>query len=154
MSRGLFAAVVAAVGVALGTGGCAPEPPEVEDLPPAGHAADAGASGEAEIVALLNRANESFRERDLDTALELYRQVRDRAPDLSSGWFGIFMVHSLRGEQAAADSAFRRAMELGPPGEPSFPGSPHAPADPGAGSAADRPGPHTPPALDSGVPNR
>lgn len=80
---------------------------------PADHL-DMGASGPAEVVEALDSANNLFRADDMEGALEQYRHVVEIAPDLPTGWFGIYMVETRRGNAEAADSAFQRAMERAP----------------------------------------
>ena len=92
------------------------------------------------MVAALDSANNLFRVGDMDGALAQYEQVVELAPELPSGWFGIYMVHAQEGNRAAADSAFQRAMELAPnsarppmvEGHPPFP--PDHPTTGGSGS--------------------
>lgn len=120
---------------------CGPDeaPPTRDSV---GHV-DQGASGPAEVTALLNAANQAFRERELDVAMEGYRRVTELAPDLPTGWFGIFMVESLNGNRAAADSAFQRALALAPAGAPPMPpGTMHPPLDGGADPEESPPNPH------------
>lgn len=75
--------------------------------------AAAAATLPAAVQMQLDSANAAFRAQDFARALQWYRRVTEQQPDLSAGWFGVYMAQSKLGHQAAADSAMARAREAG-----------------------------------------
>lgn len=84
----------------------------------------ARANWPAGMSEVIDSANDAFRARDYQRANELYRRATQMAPDVTAGWFGVNMAEQALGNQAAADSAMARAMELSP-GASLIHGSPH-----------------------------
>lgn len=56
----------------------------------------------------------ALQRRDVDTALQYTRQLREAEPDLADGPYLAGLAHQLRGEQKEAVAAFRKALELKP----------------------------------------
>jgi predicted TPR repeat methyltransferase len=69
----------------------------------------------------LDSANAAFEADDFEGALRHYQAVTEGAPGVAAGWFGMYMVHDARGEEAAAAEALARARELAPRGGPDGP---------------------------------
>ena len=67
-----------------------------------------------ELVAHLDSGSAAFRADDYDEALRHYEAVIEIDDGLAAGWFGVFMVHNARGDEAAAAEALERARELAP----------------------------------------
>lgn len=89
-----------------------PDVPATTSAEPA--AAEAAAPAlPAALRIQLDSANAAFSAQDFPRALQLYRRVTEQQPDLSAGWFGVYMAQSKLGNQAAADSAIARAREAG-----------------------------------------
>lgn len=67
-----------------------------------------------QVVSQLDSGSQSFRSGDFESALRHYSSVTEVAPDLSAGWFGVYMAQSELGDLAAAHRALERARELAP----------------------------------------
>jgi tetratricopeptide (TPR) repeat protein len=65
-------------------------------------------------VAQLDSGNAAYRARDYDAALRYYQAATREEPRAAAAWFGVYMAHTALGNDAAADSAMRRAQELQP----------------------------------------
>jgi uncharacterized membrane-anchored protein len=68
----------------------------------------------SELLVRLDSANAAFEADEFEAALRHYRAVAEGAPEVAAGWFGIYMVHDARGEEAAAAEALARAREMAP----------------------------------------
>jgi tetratricopeptide (TPR) repeat protein len=66
------------------------------------------------VAAQLDSGNAAYRQRDYDAALRHYQAAVGHDANAAAGWFGIYMAHAALGNQAAADSAMRRAQSLQP----------------------------------------
>lgn len=68
----------------------------------------------AGLSAVIDSANAAYSAGDYETASGLYRRATQIGPDVTAGWFGIYMAEHARGNAAAADSAMRQARVLSP----------------------------------------
>jgi tetratricopeptide (TPR) repeat protein len=66
------------------------------------------------LGAIIDSANAAYSAGDYETASTLYRQATQMGPDVTAGWFGIYMAEHARGNVEAADSAMQRARALAP----------------------------------------
>jgi tetratricopeptide (TPR) repeat protein len=66
------------------------------------------------LAELIDSANAAYSAADYDEANLLYRRAAELAPNVTAGWFGIYMAEHARGNIAAADSAMMRARALTP----------------------------------------
>jgi tetratricopeptide (TPR) repeat protein len=82
------------------------------------------------LGAVIDSANAAYSAGDYETASALYRRGTELGPDVTAGWFGIYMAEHARGNIEAADSAMQRARALSPDASliraaPGDTGSPH-----------------------------
>lgn len=84
--------------------------------PPAGDASgaasgspDARAALPAGVPAALDSGNSAYRAGNYRAALEQFERITEEHPELGSAWFGVYMAQRALGNEAAADSAMRRA---------------------------------------------
>ena len=61
----------------------------------------------------LDSGNAAFRARNYELARKHFRAAVELKPDFAAGWFGVYMAEDRLGNKAAADSAMKRAEELG-----------------------------------------
>jgi tetratricopeptide (TPR) repeat protein len=66
------------------------------------------------LAAAVDSANAAYSEGDYERASNHYRRATQIGPDVTAGWFGIYMAEHARGNIAAADSAMQRARALSP----------------------------------------
>jgi tetratricopeptide (TPR) repeat protein len=86
------------------------------------------------LAEAIDNGNSLYSAGDYEAASEQYRRATQLGPDVTAGWFGIYMAEHARGNIAAADSAMERAQQLAPeaslihggPGE-AAPMPPHPP---------------------------
>jgi tetratricopeptide (TPR) repeat protein len=72
----------------------------------------------------LDAGNEAYRAKQYDDALRFYKkavQAKPGSPEAGAGYFGMYMVYSVKGRQKEADEAFAKAKEL----SPALGGQPH-----------------------------
>ena len=92
---------------------CRPDDQRTDELDPTG-GAQARENMPAEAVAQLDSGNTAMRTDDFEAAVTHYTRVTELAPDFGSGWFGLYMVESERGDPEAAADALERARSLAP----------------------------------------
>lgn len=66
------------------------------------------------LGAVIDSANAAYSAGDYESASGLYRRATEIGPDVTTGWFGIYMAEHARGNIEAADSAMQRARALSP----------------------------------------
>ena len=66
------------------------------------------------LVAHLDSGSQAFAEGRLQEARRHHLLAVELAPELTSYWFGLFMVEDSLGNEAAADSALLRVREISP----------------------------------------
>lgn len=66
------------------------------------------------LVAHLDSGSQAFAEGRLQEARRHHLLAVELAPELTSAWFGLFMVEDSLGNEAAADSALLRVREISP----------------------------------------
>jgi tetratricopeptide (TPR) repeat protein len=66
------------------------------------------------LAAAVDSGNAAYSAGDYEEATAQYRRATEIAPDVTAGWFGIYMAEHARGNIAAADSAMQRARQLSP----------------------------------------
>jgi tetratricopeptide (TPR) repeat protein len=62
----------------------------------------------------IDAGNAAYSAGDYEEASMQYRRASQLGPDVTAGWFGIYMAEHARGNIAAADSAMQRARMLSP----------------------------------------
>jgi len=101
-----------ALGLVLGSS------PAAAGQQPDGPAGDStGAPGARDIEALvaqLDSGSRAYAEGRLQDARRHHLRAVELAPDLTSAWFGLFMVEDSLGNEAAADSALARVRRISP----------------------------------------
>lgn len=66
------------------------------------------------LVAHLDSGSQAFAEGRLQEARRHHLLAVELAPELTSAWFGLFMVEDSLGNEAAADSALARVRRISP----------------------------------------
>ncbi|MDX1567834.1 MAG: hypothetical protein R3223_08530 [Longimicrobiales bacterium] len=73
-----------------------------------------GVEDMAALVAQLDSGSQAFEEGRLQDARRHHLRAVELAPNLTSAWFGLFMVEDSLGNEAAADSALMRVRRISP----------------------------------------
>jgi len=68
----------------------------------------------ADVLAQLDSGNAVFRAGDHEAALAHYTKATELAPDLVTGWFGVYMAQHALGNEQAAQAALEHAQSLNP----------------------------------------
>lgn len=63
----------------------------------------------AGVPSALDSGNAAYRAGNYHAALKQFESITRQHPDVRAGWFGVYMAQRALGNQAAADSAMRRA---------------------------------------------
>lgn len=63
----------------------------------------------AGVPAALDSGNAAYRAGNYRAALEQFESITEEHPEVGAGWFGVYMTQRALGNEAAADSAMRRA---------------------------------------------
>lgn len=92
--------------------GCRPDDQRTESVNP--HVDTAGGDVTPVLLATLDSGNVAYRNDDYEEALEYYERATEMAPDVASGWFGVYMVHQSMGNREEADEALEKAQSLAP----------------------------------------
>lgn len=66
------------------------------------------------LAVAVDSGNALFSAKDYDGALAQFQEATRIAPEVTAGWFGIYMTEHARGNIAAADSAMARVQQLSP----------------------------------------
>lgn len=66
------------------------------------------------LAAVIDSANAAYSAGAYERASGLYRRATEIGPDVTAGWFGVYMAEHARGNIAAADSAMQQARALSP----------------------------------------
>jgi tetratricopeptide (TPR) repeat protein len=66
------------------------------------------------LAAAVDSGNAAYSAGEYEAASAHYRRATQLGPDVTAGWFGIYMTEHARGNIAAADSAMQRARQLSP----------------------------------------
>lgn len=66
------------------------------------------------LAVAVDSGNALFRAKDYDGALVQFQEATRIAPEVTAGWFGIYMTEQARGNIPAADSAMARVQQLSP----------------------------------------
>lgn len=66
------------------------------------------------LVAQLDSGGRAFEEGRFQDARRHHLRAVELAPDLTSAWFGLFMVEDSLGNEAAADSALMQVRRISP----------------------------------------
>jgi tetratricopeptide (TPR) repeat protein len=74
----------------------------------------ARANWPAGLADAIDSANAAYSAGDYEEASNQYRRATEIAPDVTAGWFGVYMAEHARGNIATADSAMQRARALSP----------------------------------------
>jgi tetratricopeptide (TPR) repeat protein len=108
--------MVAALAAAVILGGCRRDLPDDQrtDTVTPRTMEQARAGWPEGLAELIDGANAAYSHGDYDEANQLYRQAAALAPNVTAGWFGIYMAEHARGNIEAADSAIARAQALAP----------------------------------------
>lgn len=95
------------VATVLVLGTAAPAACQQPDGPPQGRDIEA-------LVAHLDSGSQAFADGRLQQARRHHLLAVELGPELTSAWFGLFMVEDSLGNEAAADSALLRVWEISP----------------------------------------
>jgi tetratricopeptide (TPR) repeat protein len=66
------------------------------------------------LGAVIDSGNAAYSAQNYADAARLYRRATDIGPQITAGWFGLYMAEQARGNIVAADSAMQRAQQLAP----------------------------------------
>jgi hypothetical protein len=66
------------------------------------------------LAAAIDSGNARFSDDDFAAALRHYEEATRIAPDVTAGWFGIFMTQTALGDTTAANAAMQRVREIAP----------------------------------------
>lgn len=90
--------------------------PDSADRPPGARSGDAPppVRDMAALVAQLDSGSRAFEEGRLQDARRHHLRAVELAPELTSAWFGLFMVEDSLGNEAAADSALVQVRRISP----------------------------------------
>lgn len=72
----------------------------------------ARAAWPAGFAAAIDSANQAYGAQQFDRAAELFRRAVTMSPEISAGWYGVYIAEHARGNVAAADSALAIATDL------------------------------------------